>query len=94
VIFYHQRLFSPLSLVERGRPPLAGTAHDNGDKFIPSDNDTGYKFIAGVVVRVCEMSMDAPAHCGSRDSIGGRVRLRRPEMSPFWLEVVLAASEA
>ncbi len=29
------------------------------------------------------VSMDAPFHRGSNDTIGGRVRLRRPEISPF-----------
>ncbi len=36
------------------------------------DNDTSNKFIVGVVVRVCEVSMDAPFHGGSNDTIGGR----------------------
>jgi hypothetical protein len=29
---------------------------------------------------VCEVSMDAPFHCGSNDTIGSRVRPRRPEI--------------
>jgi hypothetical protein len=38
--------------------------------------------------------MDASFHGGSNQTIGGRVRLRQLEISPFWFEVVLAASEA
>ncbi len=33
-------------------------------------------------------SMDASFHGGSNETIGGRVRLRRPDISPFWFEVV------
>ncbi len=31
---------------------------------------------------MCGMPMDATFHGGSNDTIGGRVRLRRPEISP------------
>jgi hypothetical protein len=34
----------------------------------------------------------ASFHGGSYDTIGGRARLQRPEISPFWFEVVLAAT--
>ncbi len=40
------------------------------------------------------MSMAVPSHCGFNDTVGGCVRLRQPEISPFWSEVVLAASRA
>ncbi len=43
------------------------------------------------VSRVCGVSMGASFHGGLKETIGGRVRLRRPEISPFWFEVVLAA---
>jgi hypothetical protein len=46
------------------------------------------------VIRVCGVSMDMSFHGGSNETIGGLVRLRRPGISPFWFEVVLAASEA
>ncbi len=67
-----------------GFPVIAGVFY-TGDKFITGDNDTGNKFIA-VGVRV--------SGCGSKTIIAGRVRLRRPEISPFWFELVLAASGA
>ncbi len=37
----------------------------------------------GPLNRICGVSMDAPFHSGSNDTISGRVRLRRPEISPF-----------
>jgi hypothetical protein len=46
------------------------------------------------VIRVCGVSMNTSFHGGSNETIGGRVRLWRPELLPFWFEVVLAASEA
>ncbi len=46
------------------------------------------------VIRVCGVSMNTSFHGGSNETIGGRVRLRRPELLPFWFEVVLAASGA
>jgi hypothetical protein len=86
---------------------IAGVV-DNGDKFIAGDNDTGDKFIALTmtpainllpvtttsVIRVCGVSMNMSFHGGLNKPIGGRVRLRRPELLPFWFEVVLAASGA
>ncbi len=38
--------------------------------------------------------MDVPLHGDVNDTVGGCVRLRRPEISPFRSEVVLAASRA
>jgi hypothetical protein len=35
------------------------------------------------LIRVCEVSMDASFHGGSNDTIGGRVRPRRPEILLF-----------
>jgi hypothetical protein len=49
---------------------IAGVV-DTGDIFIAGDNDTGEQ---GVWV-----SMDASVLGGSNETIGGRVRLRRPE---------------
>ncbi len=46
------------------------------------------------VIRVCGVSMNTSFHGGSNETIGGRVRLRRPELLPFWFKVVLAASGA
>jgi hypothetical protein len=46
------------------------------------------------VIRVCGVSMNTSFHGGSNETIGGRVRLRRPELLLFWFEVVLAASGA
>jgi hypothetical protein len=46
------------------------------------------------VIRVCGVSMGVSFYGGSKETIGGRVRLRRPEISPFRFEVVLAALEA
>jgi hypothetical protein len=46
------------------------------------------------VIRVCGVSMDTSFHGGSNETIGGHVRLRQPELLPFWFEVVLAASGA
>ncbi len=46
------------------------------------------------VIKVCGVSMNTSFHGGSNETIGGRVRLRQPELLPFWFEVVLAASEA
>ncbi len=43
----------------------------------------------GSLFRVCELSMDGPFYGSSNDTIGGHVQLRRPEISPFWFEVVL-----
>jgi hypothetical protein len=40
------------------------------------------------------VSMDTSFHGGSNETIGGRVRLRRPELLLFCFEVVLAASGA
>jgi hypothetical protein len=37
---------------------------------------------------------DTSSFGGFNDNIGGRVRLRRPERSPFWFELVLAANLA
>ncbi len=48
----------------------------------------------GPLIRVCEVSMDALFHDGFSDTMGGCVRLRGPEISLFWLEVVLATSGA
>ena len=39
-----------------------------------------------LVIRVCGVSLDASFHGGSNETIGGRVRLRRPEQLPFWYE--------
>jgi hypothetical protein len=36
------------------------------------------------------VSMDAPFHGGSNDTIGGLIILRRPEISPLWFELVCA----
>jgi hypothetical protein len=41
------------------------------------------------VIRVCGVSMGASFHGGSKETIGGRVRLRGLEISPFWFEIVL-----
>ncbi len=46
------------------------------------------------VIRVCGVSMNTSFHGGSNETIGGRVRLRRPELLSLWYEVVLAASGA
>ncbi len=46
------------------------------------------------VIRVCGVSMNTSFHGGWNETIGGRFRLRRPELLPFWYEVVLAASGA
>ncbi len=54
-----------------------------GEKFTVGDNDAGD--------RVCGVFMDASFHGGSNETIGSRIRLRRPEKSPVWFEVVLAA---
>ncbi len=43
------------------------------------------------VIRVCVVSMDTSFHISSNETVGTCVRLRRTEISPFWLEVVLAA---
>ena len=37
---------------------------------------------------VCGVSIDASLHGGSNDTIGGRVRHRRPEISPVWFGIV------
>ncbi len=50
--------------------------------------------ITTLVISVCEVSMDVSFHGGSNETISGRVRLWWPEISPFWFEVVLAASGA
>ncbi len=41
-----------------------------------------------LVIRVCGVSMNRSFHGGSNETIGGHVRLRRPELLPFWFEVV------
>ncbi len=41
------------------------------------------------VIRVCGVSLDASFHDGLNKTIGGCVRLRGPEISPFGFEVVL-----
>ena len=46
------------------------------------------------VIRVCGVSMNTSFHGGSNETIGGCVHLQRPEILPFWYEVVLAASGA
>jgi hypothetical protein len=46
------------------------------------------------LIRVCEVSMDAPFHRSSIDTIGGYVRLQLCLTSPFWFEEVFAASRA
>ncbi len=58
--------------------------------FITRVNDTGDKFIAGVVSAAPGASyqdvrgaMDATFYGGSNDTVGGCVRLRRPEISPI-----------
>jgi hypothetical protein len=38
---------------------------------------------------VCGVSMDAFFHGGLNETVGGRVRFRRPEILPFWFEVAL-----
>jgi hypothetical protein len=40
------------------------------------------------LIRVCGVSMNAPVHGSSNDTIGGRVRPRRPEISPVWFGLV------
>jgi len=42
----------------------------------------------GPLLRVCGVSLDAPVHGGSNDTISGRVRPRRPEISPVWFGLV------
>ncbi len=42
---------------------------DTTDIFITGDNDTSNKFMAGVVVTVCQVSMDVPFRGGSNDTI-------------------------
>ncbi len=46
----------------------------------------------GPLITVCEVSMDARFHDGFNDTMGGCVRLRGPEISLFWLEVVLVGA--
>jgi hypothetical protein len=36
------------------------------------------------VIRVCGVSMDASFHGGSNGTISRGVRLRQPEITPFW----------
>ncbi len=43
------------------------------------------------VIRICIVSIDTSFHGGSNETFGTCVQLRRTEISPFWLEVVLAA---
>jgi hypothetical protein len=45
---------------------------DTTNKFITCDN-TSNKFMASVVVTVCQVSMDAPFRGGSNYTIGGHV---------------------
>jgi hypothetical protein len=40
-----------------------------------------FRQLQGLLIKICEVSMDAPFHGRSNDIIGGRVRLRRPEIS-------------
>jgi hypothetical protein len=81
---------------------------DTGDKFIAGDNNTGEQLspvtttpvinllpvTTTPVIRVCGKSIDASFHSGSNEITIGHVRLWRPEISPFWFEVVLTASRA
>jgi len=48
----------------------------------------------GPLIRVCGVSIDAYFQGGFNETIGGRVRHRRPELSLILLKVVLAASGA
>jgi hypothetical protein len=67
--------------------------HCHGFQVFAGDVDTSDQFISpGPLIRVCEVSMDALFHDGFNDTMGGWVRLRGPEISPFWLEVVLAGA--
>ena len=45
----------------------------------------------GSLIRVCGVSIDAYFHGGFNETIGGRVRHRRPELSLILLNKVLAA---
>jgi hypothetical protein len=38
---------------------------------------------SGALIKMSGVPMDATFHGGSNDTIGGRVRLRRPEISPI-----------
>ncbi len=55
---------------------------------------SAYRVQFGFLIRMCGVPMDAPFQGGSNETIGARVRLRQPEISPFWFELVLAASGA
>ncbi len=62
---------------------LSAVTKDTSDKFTVGDNYAGVKGVWGVYGHVFSWRFD--------DSIAGRVRLRRPKISPFWFEVVLLA---
>ncbi len=62
---------------------IAGVVY-TGDKFIAGDNDAGDWDVWGVYERFF--------HSSWNETIGGRVRFQRPDISPFWFEVIFAAS--
>ncbi len=43
----------------------------------------GCRWPQGPLIKVYEMSMDAYCHGGFNETIGGCVRLRRPDISPI-----------
>ncbi len=72
----------------------------HGFSVIASVHDTSDQLAPGPLIRVCEMSLDAPFHISSYDTISSRVnfsgciRLRRPKILPFWFEIFLASPGA
>jgi hypothetical protein len=75
---------------------IAGVV-DTGDKFIACTTTLAINLLpvtTMLVIRVCGVSMEASFHGSSNETIGGRVRLRQPEISLFWFAVVLAVSGA
>ncbi len=68
----------------RPRPPKSATAADIVIETAMKTRKGTFWRPQGPLIKMCEVFLDATFHGGSNDTIGGRGRLRRPEISPIY----------
>jgi hypothetical protein len=66
------------------RPPKSATAADIVIGTAMKTRKGTFWRPQGPLIKMCGVSLDATFHGGSNDTIGGRGRLRRPEISPIY----------
>ena len=66
------------------RPPKSATAADIVIGTAMKTRKGTFWRPQGPLIKMCRVCMDATFHGGSNDIIGGRGRLRRPEISPIY----------